>query len=458
MYDLIVIGGGPGGYAAAIRASQLDAKVALVEADTLGGTCVNRGCIPIKVWMKAASSLKTIKNAEVFGIKATVDNIDYKAIKDRIDGVSGDIRMGMGGLLGNYGVKVIEGKAVIKSPKQVDVAGKSYEGKSIIIATGSRIVTPDIPGLRDALMNSEEALRMDSIPESVLVYGAGPMEVEFATLLSIFGSKVTLLSDNRRIVPFLDQDSNQRLTQVMRENGITVIVKQTLASVKKAAEGFECKLAGGKVESVNVKKILCAPRKPMTDGLGLDNIGIKIDDKGAIIVDECLQTSVSGVYAIGDVVGRTMQSHAASAMAVCASENAVGRKRVFPSNTVPVGAWSYTEAASVGISEDEADDLDIDVVVGEFPYAINGFSMAINDIKGTVRVVACEKYGKILGVQIVGPNATELIGEAVTAMQFEYTISELARSIHVHPTLSENVVDAARAAEGWALYLPKQKK
>ena len=457
LYDIIIVGGGPGGYAAAIRASQLGAKVALVEADTLGGTCVNRGCIPIKVWLNAARLLKKIETGGAFGISATIDKIDLNAIHQRIDGVSGDIRMGMGGLLGNYGVKVIEGKATFKATKQVDVAGTAYEAKNFIIATGSRLAIPDIPGLQAALLDSDEALRMDKVPESVLVYGAGPMEVEFATVLASFGSKVSLLCDSRRVLPLEDQDSNQRLAQALRENGINLILKQTLESVAAAGGGFLCKLAGGKEENVTVAKVLCTARRPNTEGLGLENAGVQLNEDGSIKIDDQLQTTTAGIYAIGDVIGKTMQSHAASAMAVYASENATGRNKSFPFHLIPRGAWSFTEVASVGYSEDEAEEMDIDVVVGEFPYAINGLSMALNDTKGVVRVVACEKYGKILGVQIVGPNATELIGEAVTAMQFEYTVSELATSFRVHPTLSENVVDAARATEGWALYLPKKQ-
>jgi len=456
MYDLIIIGGGPGGYAAAIRASQLDAKVALVENDIMGGTCVNRGCIPIKVWTKAALSLRTIQTADVFGIKAKIDSIDFRTIQERIGGVTKDIRMGMVSLLGNYGVKKIEGKATFKGPKEIDVAGISYKADNFIIATGSKIDTPAVPGLEDALLDSDQALSLESIPESVLVYGAGPIEVEFATVLACFGCQVTLLSNGRRVLPMEDQDSNQRLTQVLRENGVTVILKQTLEAVIPVKKGFECKLAGGKETSIIVEKVLCASRRPNTAGLGLEKAGIELNEDGSIKIDECLQTKVPGVFAIGDAIGKTMQSHAASAMAVCASENATGQNRVFPFNLVPRGAWSFTDVASVGLSEDEAEDMDIETVVGEFPYAINGLSMAINDTRGVVRIVTCEKYGKILGVQIVGPNANELIGEAVMAMQFEYTVSELASSIRVHPTLSENIVDAARDNEGWALYLPKQ--
>ena len=457
MFDVIVIGGGPGGYAAAIRAAQLDAKVALVEADTLGGTCVNRGCIPIKVWMTAAESLRKIEQADLFGINSTVESVDFKTIVERANGVSNDIRMGMGGLLGNYGVQVIEGRASFTAPDTIEVAGNSYNAAKFIIATGSRIVLPEIPGLSDALLTSDQALVMDVIPASVLVVGDGPMQLEFATLLRCFGSKVSMATSSRRILPLEGQDSNQRLAQILRENGISLIAGKTLESVEAVDGGFACRLSGGQGDSVIVEKVLCAPRRPNTEGLGLDKAGVDVNADGSIKVDDHLQTTAAGIYAIGDATGGTMQSHAASAMAVTASENAMGQDKVFPFHLLPKGAWSFIEVASVGLTEEDADDQDLETIVGEFPYAINGLSMAVNQTEGSVRVVVEEKYGKILGVQIVGPHATELIGEAVTAMQFEYTVAELAAGFRVHPTFSESVVDAARDAEGWALYLPRRQ-
>ena len=455
MYDIIIIGGGPGGYAAAIRAAQLGAKVALLEADAIGGTCVNRGCIPIKVWLRAADTLKRIQTGADFGIRAKVEQIDFRTIVDRTEGVSNDIRMGMDGLLKNYGVKVIQGHAVLKNPKEVDIAGAVYRAENLIIATGSCATLPDISGLKDALLTSDQALEMTSIPTSVLVYGAGPVEVEFATILACFGCDVALVSENRRILPMEDQESNQRLAQVLSGNGVKIHRGQRLDSVEPTGKKFRCRLSGSKEETLEVEKVLYAPRLPNTTKLGLENAGIEINGDGSIKVNEYLETTMPCVYAIGDVIGGTMQSHAASAMAVVASENSTGLKKPFPFHLIPRGAWSFIDVASVGLTEEEAEDQYGDVIVGEFPYSINGLSMAINETKGSVRVVADERYGKILGVQIVGLNANELIGEAVTAMQFEYTISELATSIRVHPTLSENVVDAARNAEGWALYLPK---
>ncbi|RLC04744.1 MAG: dihydrolipoyl dehydrogenase [Deltaproteobacteria bacterium] len=456
MYDVIIIGGGPGGYAAAIRAAQLTAKVALVEADTLGGTCVNLGCIPVKVWLRAADTLRRIQGASDFGIQAKVDGIDFQTIVDRKNGVSSDIRMGMEALLGNHGVDVIKGRAIFKSPKKIDVKGIVYQAKNYILATGSRMALPDIPGLEDALLTTDQAFDLQKIPSSVLIYGAGPVEVEMASIFIHFGSKVCLAAQSRRILPREDPDSSQRLAQVLREDGLKLSLGQKLTSVEPEGNGFTCSLTGSKDTAVTVERVLCAPRIPNTENLGLDTAGVLLKEDRSIQVDDHLQTSAQGIYAIGDAAGGTLQSHAASAMGITAAQNIMGLSKPFPFNLVPRGVWSFPEVASVGLTEEEAEDLDLDVTVGEFPYSINGLAMAVNEIKGSVKVVSDDQYGKILGVHIVGPNANELIGEAVVAMQFEYTIAELASGIRVHPTFSENMVDAARDAEGWALYLPKR--
>ena len=456
MYDVIIIGGGPGGYAAAIRSAQLGASVALIELDILGGTCVNRGCIPIKVWLRAADSLRRIQEASDFGIRVKVDGIDFQTIVERKNGVSNDIRMGMEALLGSYGVDVIKGKGIFKNPGEIDVEGVVYQAKKYIIATGSRLAVPDIPGLEDALLTTDQVFDLQKIPASVLIYGGGPVEVEIATILCRFGSKVCLATENRRILPREDQDSSQRLAQGLREEGLTLFLGQKLESVESSDDGFSCSLSGSKDSIITVEKVLCAPRTPNIEGLGLETAGILLRKDGSIQTDDCLQTTTEGIYAIGDVTGGTMQSHAASAMAITAAQNAMGQSKPFPFNFLPRGVWSFPEIASVGLTEEEAEDQDFEVTVGEFPYAINGLSMVVNELKGSVKVVTDDRYGKILGVHIVGPNANELIGEAVVAMQFEYTVAELASGIRVHPTFSENVVDAARDAQGWALYLPKR--
>jgi dihydrolipoamide dehydrogenase len=457
LYDVIVIGGGPGGYAASIRASQLGGKVALIEAAEIGGTCVNRGCIPSKVWLGAADLLKKIKTAHEFGIKASVEAVDLGAIGSRKSGVANDIRMGMGGLLGNNGVDVITGRAQVTGPGEVRVDERTLEGKAIILATGSVLDIPTVPGLEDAALTTDQVFDMTEAPASVLIWGsAGPIEVEMASLLNDFGCKVHLISESRRILPMEDGDTSQRIAQALREQGVEILSRYSLKGVQKSDDGYDCSLEGAEDQILTVERVLVSARKPNTARLGLEAVGVSVNDDGGIQIDDKLETTAKGIYAVGDATGGWMLSHAASSMAVVAAENAMGGKKPYPHHLIARGLWTNPQVGSVGLSEEAAEDQGMDVEVGDFPYSINGLAMARGEMAGAVKVVTDAKLGAILGVHIVGQNATELVGEAVMAMQLEATVNELANSIRVHPTFSESVVDAARDAKSWALYLPKR--
>ena len=304
MYDVIVIGCGPGGYAAAIRTSQLGGKVAVVEAGDIGGTCVSRGCIPSKVWLKATAILGMIRRSEEFGIKASSGEIDFKAIVERKNTVAGEIRMGMEALLQNNKVDLLRGRAVLKNAREITIDGKPSETKNIILATGSSLDIPDIPGLRDAIMTTDDALDMTRAPSAVLVWGeAGALEVEMAALLNGLGSKVFLVTPSPRILPMEDHDTSQRLAQAFREQGIQVITRSNLEAVKKSKKRFEALISGRKEQALEVEKVLIAGRKPNLDGLGLKQAGVRQNEDGSVQVDEKLQTSVKGVFAIGDITG-----------------------------------------------------------------------------------------------------------------------------------------------------------
>ncbi len=456
-YDVIVIGGGPGGYAASIRASQLGGKVALIEAAEIGGTCVNRGCIPSKVWLGAADLLKKIKTAHEFGIKASVEALDLGAIVARKSGVANDIRMGMGGLLGNNGVDVITGRAVLTGPGEVRVEDRTLEAKTVILATGSVLAIPTVPGLEDAALTTDQVFEMTEVPASVLIWGsAGPIEVEMASFLNDFGCKVHLISESRRILPMEDGDTSQRIAQALREQGVEILSRYSLKGVQKSDHGYDCSLEGPEDKTLSVQRVLVSARKPNTARLGLEGLGVSLNHDGGIQIDGKLETTVKGVYAVGDATGGWMLSHAASSMAVVAAENAMGGTKTYPHHLIARGIWTHPQVGSVGLSEEAAEDQGMDVEVGDFPYSINGLAMARGEMAGAVKVVTDSKFGTILGVHIVGQNATELVGEAVMAMQLEATVNELANSIRVHPTFSESVVDAARDAKSWALYLPKR--
>ncbi len=453
--DVTVVGGGSGGYAAAIRAAQLGAKVLLVEAGTLGGTCVNRGCIPSKVWQQSADLLRRVKSGAEFGLAASDIKTDLAAVVERKDGVSAEIRMGMEALLKNNGVTIIPARAAVKSPREIDADGRKVETGKIILATGSTLEKPSVSGVDEYLMTTDDVLAMTAVPESLLILGSGYIEVEIAYILGVFGCRVFMAAESRRILPREDPETSQRVAQGLRAVGVTIVPKGRLESVSAADTGVACVISGKKEQTVTVEKILVSRRVPNTEGLGLEALGAARSDDGGVRVNDFLETTIPGIYAIGDVTGGWMLSHVASSMAVTAAENAMGSKAAYPFHLISRCLWTTPQMGAVGMTEDEAEEAGYEIQVGTFPFSINGYAMAVNEVGGAVKIVSESKYGEILGVHIVGGNAVELIGEAVTAMQLESTVGELAKSIRVHPTFSEAVVDAARAAKGWALYLPK---
>ena len=448
MHDVIVIGGGAGGYAAAIGAAQLGAKVALVEKAELGGICVNQGCIPTKSWLKAAEILRNVRTGNAFGIRANIEEIDFRTILENKNDCIEKIRLGMEGNLQNNGIEVMKGYAVFKNPSEIEVDGSLFPSNNFIIASGGCTQIPEIKGLKEALLTTDQILDMKKVPDSVLIYGADTIEIEMATLLNAFGSKVYIATESRFVLPNEDHDSGQRLGQALSDEGIEIIAHSKLESVEAAPKGFVCRLAGRKKNrTVAVERVSAGIRKPNTADLGLEQAGIQLNHDGSIRVDDYLRTTTRGIYAIGDAVGGTMQSHAASAMALTAADNAQGGKTNFTFELIPRGTWSFPEAASVGLTEEQAENQDLDIDVGYFPYSINGYAIARNETFGAVKIVADATYRIIYGVHIVGPHATELIGEAVLAMQLEYTTEELAAGMRIHPTFSEAVVDAARDIE-----------
>ena len=376
MYDVVVIGCGPGGYAAAIRAAQLGGKVAVVEVGDIGGTCVNRGCIPSKVWLRAAHTLKMIKNGKEFGIDASVNQIDYQAIIDRKTAIAAEIRMGMEALLEANGVELIRGQSMLKKAREVSVGNKTFDAKKIILATGSSLDIPNIIGLKDALLTTDQILEMTQVPKSVLVWGeAGSLDVEMASLLNILGSKVYLATRYPRILPKEDHDTSQRLAQAFREQGIQVITRTSLESLKQSPKIFKAAMSGRKEQILEIEKVVISARKPNTSGLGLRQAGIRINENGSLWVDEQLQTSEAAVYAIGDITGGWMNSHTASAMGVTAAENAMGQTSRFPFDLVPRGMWTYPQIGSVGLTEEEAEKKGFEIEVGDFPYAYHFYHL-----------------------------------------------------------------------------------
>ena len=304
-------------------------------------------------------------------------------------------------------------------------------------------------------MTTDDVLEMTSVPESMLVCGSGYIEVEMAFLLNAFGCKVVMATASARILPKEDSDTSQRIAQALREKGVDIIPRASIESVKTSKTETTCKLSGPKERSVKVEKVLVSKRVPNTFDLGLEKLSVTLNEDKSVRVNDRLESSVEGIFAIGDATGGWMLSHGASSMSVFAAENAMGANNRYPFNLIPRCLWTQPEMGAVGLSEEDAEKKGFDVKTGVFPYAINGLAMVRNQVDGAVKIVSDARYGEILGVHIVGSNATEIIGEAVLAMQLEATVQELARSIRVHPTFSEAVVDAARDAGNWALYLPR---
>ena len=455
-YDVIVLGCGGGGYAAAIRASQLGGKVAVVEAGDIGGTCVNRGCIPSKVWLRASFMLNMINKSQEFGIEVSKSQINLKKIVERKNGVTTEIRIGMESLLGSYGIDLVKGYGILKNPCEIIVNENTLTSKNIILATGSSSIIPKIPGLANAIMKTDQVFDMEAVPPSLLVWGdGGHIGVEIASLLNMLGSKVYLASQSSRILSREDGETGQRLAQALREQGVNILTGVDLESVKQIKDSHDVKLTGKNGQTINVDKVLVTARRPGTDGIGINSIGLDLNEDKSVRVDDRLQTSVEGIYAVGDITGGWMSSHAASAMAVTAAENAMGQTGRFPSHLIPRGIWTTPQVGAVGLSEEEAEKKGFDVDTGSFPYAINALAICYDEVEGAVKIVFDEETKAVLGVHIVGPHATELIGEAVMALQLECTIDELSHTLRVHPTFSEALMDAGREASHWALYLPK---
>ncbi|GAB4283176.1 MAG: dihydrolipoyl dehydrogenase [Deferrisomatales bacterium] len=446
MYDLVVIGGGPGGYAAALQASELGGKVALVEAAALGGTCVNRGCIPTMVWLQAAERLRALRTAEALGITARVEGVDAGAVVARKEAVVEQIRAGMAGILEGREIHVVSGRAEVEAPGRVRVGDRVLEGRALVIATGSRSEIPAVEGLDQAATPAEAVPDLAEIPSSVLVWGGGPMDVEMAGLFRSLGAEVHLAAGPDGLLPREDDDTAARVAKALFDLGVRVHLNRALEAVRRSGDGWEAHLSGPGAEPVRVERVVTSARRAHSEGLGLEEVGVARAPDGSVRVNARLETSVPGIYAAGDVTGGWMLSHAATAMGRVAARNALGGSATFASHLVPRGIWGVPEVGSVGLTEEQAEEEGFEVAVGEFPYAANGLAAAQGEGEGAVKIVSERRCGEILGVHIVGKGATELLGEALLAIQLEATAGEWARGMRLHPTFSESLVEAARSA------------
>jgi dihydrolipoamide dehydrogenase len=453
---ITIIGGGVGGYPAAIRAARMGAEVTLIEKDALGGTCLNWGCIPTKALLQSANVIQTMKESGTFGIKCKGYEVDFGAVMARKNTVVAQLTRGVGALLKAKKVKIIQGTASFTDAKtlQIKESGENVQGDAILIASGSvpgRIPIEGIDG--PDVMDSNQVLAMKTLPKSVVVIGGGVIGVEFAQFLIAMGTEVTIIEMLPGLVPGVDKEIATILQKQLSAAGVKVVTSAAVKGIAhKKTENTVTYTIGDKTETITAEKVfLTVGRKPDFSLLNIDKVGIK-HEKGAIVVNEFMETNVPGIYAAGDVVGGIMLAHLASAEGECAVRNILGHREVMNYKAVPSCIYTTPEVASVGLTEERAKERG-EIQVGRFPLRGNGKALVLNETEGMVKVISDKKIGEVLGVHIIGPHATELIAEATAALSLEATAESLFQAVHAHPTLAEAIGEAALATHGRAIHI-----
>jgi dihydrolipoamide dehydrogenase len=456
---IAVIGGGPGGYVAAIRAAQLGADVTLIEGGKLGGTCLNVGCIPTKALLRCSQLLDGVKNGREFGITAepTVDFTQVQRYKEKI---VNRLVGGVSSLMKANKITVVNGCASFKDAKTLIIKGENGETQLVpekfIIAAGSKPAKPPIPGIDSPqCVDSTGALAFEKIPESMVIIGGGVIGVELASVYNSFGTKITIVEMEPEILPLMDAEPAGMLRKILAARGIDILVSAKLESIEDRGGTAKVRVsAGGQKIELDAEKILVSVgRRANTETLSLDSAGIK-HDRGRISADDGMRTNVPGIYAVGDCLGRTMLAHVASVQGEIAAENAMGHDAKYKDNTNPSCVYTEPEFASVGLSEREAKKRGMQYVTGRFPMAANGKAIIAGGGEGFVKIMADPKFGEIIGLHILGPHATDLISEGALAIGLEATLDEIVSTIHAHPTISEAVCEAALSAKGMAVHIP----
>jgi len=457
---IVVIGGGPGGYVAAIRAAQLGAQTHLIEKENLGGTCLNVGCIPTKALLHTAELYHAVRHGERIGLKGESVTLDWAALMNRKQSVVRRLVGGVGGLLKANGVTVHKGTGELVGPGSVKVHGAKeelLEADAVIISTGSVPVKLNFPGAElPGVIDSSGALSLPKLPESMVIIGGGVIGVEFAALYAALGSKVTVVELLPEILPGIDTELTASLKQSLTKNGVVFMNGAKLESVKQSDGGLSAKvLMGAEVKEIPGEIVLVAVgRRAYTEGSGLEAAGVKLE-RGKVLVNDNYLTNATGVYAIGDCNGITMLAHAASHQGIAAVEHAMGHgSTVHGQPIVPACIYTSPEVAAVGLTEEKAKELGVVYNKGVFPLAGNGKAMIDEGESGFIKILAGAKYGEILGVHMIGPRVTEMIGEATLAMRLEATVDELITTIHAHPTVSEAIGEAALAVSNQAIHWP----
>jgi dihydrolipoamide dehydrogenase len=457
-FDIVVIGAGPGGYPAAIRAAQLGASVAIVEKEQLGGTCLNWGCIPTKTLIAAADTLAKIKRAAAFGITVTGLSVDYAAMIGQKNKIVGQLKGGIKQLLAANGVRQFTGVASFKDRHTIAIGDGTVIGaKKIIIATGSTSAMPAFLPRHERAVESRGFLDMTTLPESMLVLGGGFIGCELACMAAQLGVKVTVVELLEDILLLLDPDVRREVRGHMEKSlGIRVLTGKALEKVAANDNG----VTGSFGDEVLKADLLLSAigRKPVTEGLKLENAGVKVSERGFIEADDCCRTNVATIFAIGDVTGKIQLAHYATAQGIAAAENAVSQKPRKHDTIVPNVIFTSPEVGTVGLSEADAKKQGRAVKTAKFRFAGLGKALAVGETTGFVKWIADAATNQLLGAAAVGPHATELISEATTAIRAELTVQELGRTIHAHPTFSEVWMETAHAMLGEAIHAPPKRK
>jgi dihydrolipoamide dehydrogenase len=460
-YDLIVIGSGPGGYVAAIRASQLGMKVAVVEKESLGGVCLNWGCIPTKALLKSAQVFEYLKHAADYGINVTEGKADFNAVVKRSRGVADGMSKGIQFLFKKNKIDVISGYGKLKPGKKIEVTAADgkvsmIEANHIMLATGSRSRNlPNMPQDGKKIIGYREAMVLPEMPKSMVIVGSGAIGCEFAYFYSAMGTKVTIVEFMANIVPVEDEDVSKQLEKSFKKMGINVMTGSSVESVDTAGNGCKVKVKTAKGEEIIECDIVLSAAGVVSnlENIGLEEVGV-ITDKGKVLVNDFYQTNIPGVYAIGDIVKGPALAHVASAEGICCVEKIAGM-HVEPINygNIPGCTYCSPEIASVGMTEKAAKEAGYEIKVGKFPFSASGKAQAGGASEGFVKVIFDAKYGEWLGAHFIGANVTEMIAEVVVARNLETTGHEIIKSIHPHPTMSEAVMEAVAMAYGEVIHL-----
>ncbi|MDQ7793008.1 MAG: dihydrolipoyl dehydrogenase [bacterium] len=462
MYDVVVIGGGPGGYVAAIRGAQRGGKIALVESDRLGGCCLNRGCIPTKALVKSAEVYAEARQSALFGVRTGPVDLDLEGVLAHKEKAVSQLTGGVANLLKANGVAVYRGRARLRAGMKVEVdlgdGQEILEARQVVIATGSRPQLPPVPPEALALtISSDQALSPESVPESMLIIGGGVLGIEFACIYNAFGTAVQCIKRTPNILPPVDEELGKRLLPILRRRGITISTGVFIQDIVAEAGGYRvvrARTEEGPVEFRAEQVLVAMGRVPDWGGLDLDLLGIAHSSRG-IEVNTRMQTSVPGIYAIGDVTGDYFLASVASAQGLVAMDNIFGRPREMNYRVVPAAVFSIPEAASVGLKESEAREKH-EVKVSRFSFAANGRAVASGETEGMVKLVADAPSGRLLGCHILGPQATDLVHQAAIALQLNARAEDLAESGFAHPTFSEAFMEALHGLAGEAIHVARR--